>query len=236
LTQQSIVWQSLILYQQGLRSFTVETVTQKILNEFMQDFEEAAGKEIFNSGAFKWTLGIIIGIILALIVLIGLGILIARPSASALMSIISSPPVIITAIVTTIGAVATPFINGFLGKLSKIGSFFGSAGTAVEQALENGYKQILIEFDYLNHNVGITFPLIEFFVWEEIKFGGNRIEDGYDFLVNVFWTAEDREEEIQQVARAAFGPLGAFVGGSLKQGNKGSQKTSPPSLSKNGRL
>ena len=231
LTQQSTVWQSLILYQQGLRSFTVETVTQKILNEFMQDFEEAAGKEIFNSGAFKWTLGIIIGIILTLIGLIGLGILIARPSASALMSIISSPPVIITAIVTTIGAVATPFINGFLGKLSKIGSFFGSAGTAVEQALENGYKQILIEFDYLNHNVGITFPLIEFFVWEEIKFGGNPIEDGYDFLVNVFWTTKDREEEIQRVARAAFGPIGAFVGGSLKLGDNGSQKPSP---SKNG--
>jgi hypothetical protein len=231
LTQQSTVWQSLILYQQGLRSFTVETVTQKILNEFMKDFEEAAGKEIFNSGAFKWTLGIIIGIILTLIGLIGLGILIARPSASALMSIISSPPVIITAIVTTIGAVATPFINGFLGKLSKIGSFFGSAGTAVEQALENGYKQILIEFDYLNHNVGITFPLIEFFVWEEIKFGGNPIEDGYDFLVNVFWTTKDREEEIQRVARAAFGPIGAFVGGSLKLGDNGSQKPSP---SKNG--
>lgn len=218
LTQQSTVWQSLILYQQGLQSFTVETVTQKILNEFMKDFEEAAGKEIFNNGAFKWTLGIIIGIILALIVLIGLGILIARPSASALMNIISSPPVIITAIVTTIGAVATPFINGFLGKLSKIGSFFGSAGTAVEQALENGYKQILIEFDYLNHNVGVTFPLIEFFVWEEIKFGGNPIEDGYDFLVNVFWTAEDREEEIQRVARAAFGPIGMFVGASLNPG------------------
>ena len=86
----------------------------------------------------------------------------------------------------------------------------------MEQALENGYKQILIEFDYLNHNVGITFPLIEFFVWEEIKFGGNAIEDGYDFLVNVFWTDTDRQEEIQRVTRAALGPIGMFVGASLK--------------------
>jgi hypothetical protein len=128
-------------------------------------------------------------------------------------------------------------VNGFLSKLSKIGSFFGSAGTAVETALQDGYQQILIEFGYLNHNIGVTFPLIEFFVWEEIKFkvGENPeipIENGYDFLVNVFWTAEDQEEEIQRVARAAFGPIGTFVGASLKLGDNGSQKTSPPS--KNG--
>src|SRR5437588_2322611 len=213
LTQQSTVCQSLILYQQGLRSFTVETVTQKILNEFMQDFEKAARKEIFNNGAFRLTL-LIIGIILVITVL---GIFFALQFLHLnLINIISSPPVIITGIVTAIGAISTPFINGFLSKLSKIGSFFGSAGTAVEQALENGYKQILIEFDYLNHNVGITFPLIEFFVWEEIKFGGNAIEDGYDFLVNVFWTDTDRQEEIQRVTRAALGPIGMFVGASLK--------------------
>src|SRR5439155_6531183 len=82
------------------------------------------------------------------------------------------------------------------------------------------------------------FPLIEFFVLEEIEFSkpdenaAHRIEDGYDFLVNVFWTAEDRQEEIQRVARAAFGPIGAFVGASLKLGDNGSQKKSQPS--KNG--
>jgi hypothetical protein len=232
LTQQSTVWQSLILYQQGLRSFTVKTVTQKILNDFMQDLEKAAGNEIFNNGAFKWTLWII-GIIFVLLVLTVLGLyFVLGASKFNLMSIISSPPVIITAIVTTIGATTTPFINALLSRLSKIGSFFGSAGTSIEKALQDGYAQILIEFDYLNHNVGVTFPLIEFFVWEEMKFGDKPIEDGYDFLVNVFWTAEDREEEIQRVARAAFGPIGAFVGSSLKLGDNGSQKTSPPS--KNG--
>ena len=148
------------------------------------------------------------------------------------MSIISSPPVIITAIVTTIGAATTPFINALLSRLSKIGSFFGSAGTSIEKALQDGYAQILIEFDYLNHNVGVTFPLIEFFVWEEMKFDDKPIEDGYDFLVNVFWTDADRQEEIQRVARAAFGPIGAFVGSSLKLGDNGSQK--PPPSSKNG--
>ena len=232
LTQQSTVWQSLILYQQGLRSFTVKTVTQKILNDFMQDLEKAAGNEIFNNGAFKWTLWII-GIIFVLLVLTVLGLyFVLGASKFNLMSIISSPPVIITAIVTTIGAATTPFINALLSRLSKIGSFFGSAGTSIEKALQDGYAQILIEFDYLNHNVGVTFPLIEFFVWEEMKFGDKPIEDGYDFLVNVFWTAEDRQEEIQRVARAAFGPIGAFVGSSLKLGDNGSQKTSPSS--KNG--
>src|SRR5947209_17399634 len=94
LTQQSTVWQSLILYQQGLRSFAVETVTQKILNVFMQDFEEAARKEIFNNGAFKWTLWII-GIFLGILVLSVLVIIVARPPNFNLMNIISSPPVII---------------------------------------------------------------------------------------------------------------------------------------------
>src|SRR5213078_562353 len=107
---------------------------------------------------------------------------------SNLFGKISSPPVIITGIVTAIGAISTPFINGFLSKLSKLGSFFGTAGTTLTEALQNGYQRILIEFDYLNHSVAITFPLIEFFVWEEIKFGDNPIEDGYDFLVQVFWT------------------------------------------------
>jgi hypothetical protein len=226
LIQQSTVWQSLILCQQGLQSFTVETVTQKILNDFMKDLEKAAGQEIFNNGAVRSTLriiGIIFGV-LVLIVLISVGVfLIARPQGFNPMSIITSSPVIITAIVTAIGAIATPFVNGFLSRLSKIGSFFGSAGTAMEKSLQDGYQQILVEFGYLNHSIGVTFPLIEFFVWEGVKYktGGSpevAIEDGYDFLVNVFWTAEDREEEIQRVTRAAFGPIGTFVGASLKLG------------------
>lgn len=192
----------------------------------MQDLEKAAGQEIFNNGAVRSTLqiiGIIFGV-LVLIVLISIGVfLIARPQGFNPMSIITSSPVIITAIVTAIGAIATPFVNGFLSRLSKIGSFFGSAGTVMEKSLQDGYQQILVEFGYLNHSIGVTFPLIEFFVWEGIKYKAGEspevpIEDGYDFLINVFWTAEDRQEEIQRVARAAFGPIGTFVGASLKLG------------------
>ena len=40
----------------------------------------------------------------------------------------------------------------------------GLAGAALIDAFQNGYKQILIEFDYLNHNVAVTYPLVEYFI------------------------------------------------------------------------
>ena len=57
------------------------------------------------------------------------------------------------------------------------------------------------------------------------------IEDGYDFLVKVFWTRTDFEEEFQRVAQAAFGPISAFIHAQLQviqPTAKSSQKNSKP--------
>ena len=210
LIQQMSVWQSLVLYQQGLQSFTMETVTQHILNDFMQQVEQAVGKEFFNLSTIRWVL-VGMALVLFLIVLVAIGYAAASQGLS-INNILNSPLLIITAI----GAALAPFVTGISSRLGKVGTFLGGAGTAIEGALQQGYDRILVEFDYLNHNVAITYPLIEFFLLEEIPIGGNPIKDGYDFLVNVFWTGSDREEELQRVVRAAFGPIGAFVGLQLK--------------------
>ena len=48
----------------------------------------------------------------------------------------------------------------------------------------------------------------------------NLIRDGYDFLTKVIWTEQDRAAEIQRIARAAFGPLGLFLGAQASSAKK----------------
>jgi hypothetical protein len=49
LVEQSELWQSLILCQQNLNSFTFEKITQRLLSDFMEDFEKAAEQAVQNS-------------------------------------------------------------------------------------------------------------------------------------------------------------------------------------------
>src|SRR6266566_2753525 len=236
LIQQAIVWQSLILCQQSLQSFTMEKVTQRILDKFMQDLEKAIIDEIKNNKVLRI---LSIGIIAVIFVIIALLVVAAATNyhSFSFSDLIKSPLVIITAI----GALITPFATGISSRLSKLGTFFGAAGTATEQGLQHGYARLLIEFGYLNHNLAITFPLIEFFLWEGLQAVEENpngaepiktaIEDGYDFLVKVFWTRTDFEEEFQRVAQAAFGPISAFIHAQLQVTQptaKSSQKNSKP--------
>lgn len=202
LIQQSYVWQSLLLCQQGLDSFSVDKITHKIIDEFMADLEKIVQREIRRT-TFMWVLFGALVVIIA--ILIWLAATYAHISLGSLIPVAS---------ITAVGALVAPFVNGLKSRLGKLGSYFGAAGASIEQAIEHGYDQVLVEFGYLNHTIGITYPLVEFFVWEEIAFGPktNPIQDGYDCLLQVFWTNEDRQAEIQRVVRAAFGPLGAFIG------------------------
>jgi hypothetical protein len=129
----------------------------------------------------------------------------------------------LTLIVLLWGGVAA-FISSIMGKLADALTRFGPAGATAVESFEHGYERVLLEFESLNHNVAITYPLIEVFVLGHVKLldkdaKGEKvaIKDGYDFLTKVFWTNKDRQAEIQQVVRAAFGPIGAFVGTELLQ-------------------
>jgi lambda repressor-like predicted transcriptional regulator len=211
LVQQAAVWQALILYQQGLRSFSMEVVTQRILNDFMQDIELAVSNELLHNKALRrLSLFVVIVIFVLLLLLILAGII--KFQNMSLDALLQSPFVLITAI----GALVTPFVTAVISKLRGFGTILGVAGTAIEESLQRGYERILLEFDDLNRDVAITFPLIEFFVWEKFEVGGKPIKDGYDFLVNVFWTSSDFEDELRRVARAAFGPISSLIDAQIK--------------------
>jgi hypothetical protein len=227
LIQQVAVWQALILYQQGLKSFSMETVTQRILNDFMQDVELAVRNEFTQNKTLRrisLVTAIVIFLLIFLLILAGI-----TQSKISLSVLIQSPFVLITAI----GALVTPLVTSILNRLRGFGTILGVAGTSIEESLQRGYERILIEFDDLNHYVAITFPLIEFFVWEQLEMGGEPVKDGYDFLVNVFWTGSDLEDELKRVARAAFGPISSLIDAQIKvaapvkavaQVKKGAQK------------
>jgi len=105
---------------------------------------------------------------------------------------------------------------------------FGLAGEAIVTAFQNAYKQILIGFDDLNHYVAISYPLIDFFIMHSPQID-EEIKDSYIFLTKIAWTKDEQREEIERVARAAFGPLGALIGPRLNFFS--SSKQSSPSTS-----
>lgn len=230
LVKQSEVWRTLLLGQRDLHSFTTDKVTQTILNDFMQELEHASSVEfqrIRKRGLNSFWIVIIVAVLVLLLVLLALFI----PQIRELNSGQITNP--ITLIVLLWGGAAA-FVSSVMGRLGDTLSRFGPAGTSVAQAFEQGYERILIEFDYLNHNIAVTYPLIEFFALADFtvlveKPNGETVEtaikDGYTFLAYVCWTDSDRKNEIKEVARAAFGPIGAFVGAELKseQNPKGSK-------------
>lgn len=288
LVQQAEIWQPLLLHQQSLLDFTTQYVTQRILNDFMRECEQAASQEIQNEiTKFRTPLIIGGGVILFLLVSFVLLFIFFQSSYQAL---VSGFALLIGGIVGFFGAVAgrlrsifSPSNGGTTavqGSASPMSAFPGLAGAALVEAFQNGYKQILVEFDYLNHNVSITYPLVEFFILHsdqlalKIKahnaqvantpenninrnlisqriatlFNGKNQEslsqkngneftldprdliiDAYSFLTKIVWTNEDRAAEIGRIARAAFGPIGAFIGAQISlsssQNNKSSAKS-----------
>src|SRR5205823_15082963 len=106
----------------SLKSFTMEKVTQRILNEFMQDLEKAIIGEIRNNKILR---NLSIGIIAVILVIIALLIVAAatKYQSFSFSDLIKSPLVIITAI----GALITPFVTGISSRLSKLGTLFGTA-------------------------------------------------------------------------------------------------------------
>jgi hypothetical protein len=280
LVQQAEIWQPLLLHQQSLLDFTTQYVTQRILNDFMSEFEQAAGQEIQNEiRKFRTPLIIGGGVILLLLVSLVLLFIFAQGSYQALVSgfalVVGGIVGFFGTVVARFRSVLSPSSSGAStaqGSASSISAIPGLAGAALVEAFQNGYKQILIEFDYLNHNVSITYPLVEFFIlhsdqlakkikagnaqvdstnWNSISQrivslipGKNKeslnkkpanevttevvylIKDAYDFLTKIVWTNQDRADEIGRIARAAFGPIGAFIGAQLSISSAQNKKSS----------
>jgi hypothetical protein len=262
LIEQADAWQALLLCQQNLLDFTGEKVTQRILQDCMADFEDAAQAvkreaeqetqswlkahmpvviTVIALGALLLAVLVAVGVVLyqtnqlpalaTAITLVGGGVLgLFSASIGRLNSILSPAPAGQAA-----GSPGAPDNSNLAQRLTGIG-LFGLAGSTLASSFRDAYEQITIDFADLNHNVAISFPVIEFFVEYSTGIaeankdaantsapavasaGGikqdvdNLIKDGYDFLTKIIWTRQDRDEEIQRVARAAFGPLGLFLG------------------------
>ncbi len=275
LVEQAEAWQSLLLCQQTLQDFTSEKVTQRILQDCIADFEDAARaaedevKAAINKQAQSWLethrpiviTAIILGILLLVLLvaagvilyqtgqlqglataltLVGGGILGLFSAAIGRLNTLFSPaPASTGQAGQTAGTPGTPDTSSLTQRLEGLG-LFGLAGSALASSFRDAYAQITIDFAGLNHSVAITFPLIEFFVEHSIENIGatptstpaasstsgvaqatdNLIRDGYDFLTKVIWTQQDRAEEIQRIARAAFGPLGLFLGAQVSSAKK----------------
>jgi hypothetical protein len=289
LIQQPQVWQPLLLCQQSLRMFTTQYVTQRIWNDFMQEFEQAAQTDLLNpleKQARRYLIPAIAGVVLLVILVLVVVLLFRIPNLeqsliTAFVFIVGSILGFLGTAVNRVSAFFSPASNeqppgaaANPGGLVRAPTIFGLSGQVLIDAFQNGYKQILIEFDYLNHNISVTYPLVEFFmaysaqlpqsnatsnqqtvspasnnakpaisffrrknvnasmqaVASEIKTDASfLIKDAFDFLQHIVWTNEDRADEIGRIARAAFGPIGAFVGAQLHTSSSPSRSSSSSS-------
>jgi len=96
--------------------------------------------------------------------------------------------------------------NADLG--ARIGGIAAETGAALLKALEDGYTQIRIEFADLSQSVAVTYPLVEFFA---LNANVPDLKNDYAFLTKIIWSGSERDQEIQQVARAAFGPFSTML-------------------------
>ena len=112
--------------------------------------------------------------------------------------------------------------------LDNIRGFFVSSGKDIEGLFSACRREIQKQYNNLNRNASVSYPLIEVFVAnsqpqstekkEEKKenskpslydFGMNN---SYSFLTSVIWTNQDRAAEVQSIVQATFGPLGEMIG------------------------
>jgi len=263
LVQQAEIWQPLLLRQQSLLDFNTRYVTQRILNDFMGSFEKATSQEIQDQ-IRRYRIPLIIGGVVILL-LLGLFVLLVVVVPSLSQALVSGFALVVGGIVgffgTIVGRLSSVFSPARSGaatapdSASPMSAIPGLAGTALVDAFQNGYKQILIEFDYLNHNVSITYPLVEYFILHSNQLAmrkannaqavtpakkstsqslasevttdaGDLIKDAYDFLTQIAWTNQERADEIGRIARAAFGPIGAFVGAQISLSSSQNNKSS----------
>ena len=288
LIQQAEVWQSLLAGHQSLRDFTTSLVTQRIWNDFSQELEQAISKGLLNPverqiRRYAIPVAAVVGVLL---VIIGVVVFLLVRFPSLQQSLITAFVFIVGSVLGFFGTVASR-VSAFFspasneqpagataapGSASPVPAIAGLAGAALIDAFQNGYKQILIEFDYLNHNVAVTYPLVEYFIAHSTQLaksnGANNtqpassaqantngrgrffapkskessnqslasetaanvgflIKDAYDFLLHIVWTGQERADEIGRIARAAFGPIGAFVGAQITPSSTQNSASAP---------
>jgi hypothetical protein len=232
---QSAIWQSLILGEQTLRSFSTGTVTKKIINDLMGDFENALRQQSGNA-LDRYRVPLIVAAVVLLVVLGGGLVLLAivgqLQSITAVIGlVVGSVVTFVTAALTRVGSVFSPTTNGKSSSAGtaadtgtveqRLSGILGETEATAISIFQSAYKQILLEFDDLNHYVAISYPLADFFLNVQPDTQGPQIgqtmKDLDIFLTKIVWTSEEQQEEVKRIARSAFGPLALLLTPSAKQ-------------------
>lgn len=105
------------------------------------------------------------------------------------------------------------------GLLHELGSWAGKAGSLLYSMWQAAYEQVRREFAFLNHVVGVAYPLVECFVLSsEGSGGGDRtvqvadIKTDYEFVTQVIWSSDDRKQELEDIVATALQPLRLAIG------------------------
>jgi uncharacterized integral membrane protein len=188
-------------------------VTLNILNNFMVKFQQAMRKRFSFVPLIVGTVAFVLLLIVIVIVLPLIN--------SSIADYLTKPP----AIIALIGTVLAGGVHSVMNWLTKLRGILGTSGQVISDAFNNGYKQLLVEFSDLNYNVAVSSALTAFFIedvawlWQKPSNLQVVVDDAYSFLTEIVWTDQERAEEIDRVASAAFGPLGAFIGAELGTSN-----------------
>jgi hypothetical protein len=145
-----------------------------------------------------------------------LGMRAARPSTAASVSTASgstAPP----------APAATPAAGSAVaqeGLLQELDSWMGKAGGVLYSMWQAAYEQVRREFAFLNHVVGVAYPLVECFLPSSdgseddadrpVVIG--HIKTDYDFVEQVIWSSAKRRQELEDIVAAAFQPLRLAIG------------------------
>ncbi len=239
LIAQSGIWQSLMLGEQTLRSFSTGTVTKKIINDLMGDFENALRQQSGNA-LDRYRVPLIVAAVILLVVLGGGLVLLAivgqLQSITAVVGlVVGSVVTFVTAALTRVGSVFSPATNGKSSSAGtaantgtveqRLSGILGETEATAISIFQSAYKQILLEFDDLNHYVSISYPLADFFLTNfqpaQPNVQGPQvsqvIKNADIFLTQIVWTSEEQQEEVKRIARSAFGPLALLLTPSAKQ-------------------
>jgi len=92
-----------------------------------------------------------------------------------------------------------------------LGGMLGTIDAALLAMLQAATARIRTDLSALNHQVGVSYPLIECFVVSTSPPLVQAIRDDYAFMTQVIWSDTARAEEVRGVVRAALGPIGILI-------------------------
>jgi hypothetical protein len=90
------------------------------------------------------------------------------------------------------------------GLLTRVEGAAHEAASEVLAAFERAYGQVREELKDLGHSVAISYPLLEYY-------GANARGGDDKFVTQVLWPEEDRQQQVERIARAALGPLAMLI-------------------------